>query len=219
MRARGFSLIELLVVVAILMILIGLALPTLSRSRDSARLTVQMARIRDNGMLISMYADSNNGRYPIGAEHPENASLHWWQPLIEAGLLESKEQADPEWFANNGGNPRYAMSFAMCYDPERMTPEGLVPYSDARTSPIRQSQVLYPSDKGLMWQWWVWTGEWRGHWCCAPVHPVGPIVMADLSAEMGRWPDYVEDGKLVRQEGIGGPIMSTWHGVRGRDRR
>src|SRR6056297_1702893 len=120
MRARGFSLIELLVVVAILMILIGLALPTLSRSRDSARLTVQMARIRDNGMLISMYADSNNGRYPIGAEHPEIASLHWWKPLIEAGLLDSKEQADPEWFASNDGNPRYAMSFAMCYAPDRM---------------------------------------------------------------------------------------------------
>lgn len=219
MRARGFSLIELLVVVAILMILVGLALPTISASRENARLTTHMARARENGLLISMYADANNERYPIGDEHPENASLFWWKPLIDSGLLESKEQADPEWAARSSGNPRYAMSFAMAYNPDFMRPESLVPYADARTSPIRQSQVLYPSDKGLMWQWWVWTGQWRGHWCCAPVHPVAPVVMADLSAESGQWPDYVAEGKLIRHEGIGVPIMSTWHGVRGRDRR
>jgi len=216
---RGFTLIEALIVVAIIMILAGLSLPALSRSRDTAQLTRQAIRARDNCTLITLYADSNAERYPIGDSRPISAALYWWKPLIEAGLLETSDEADPEWASRHDGSPRYAMSWAMAYDANLMTLDTVVPYRDARTSPVRQSQVVYPSDKGLMWQWWVWTGEWRGHWCCAPITPMAPVVMADLSAEVGRWPDYVAGGQLVRREGVGGPIESTWGGVRGRDRR
>lgn len=55
---RAFSLIELLVVVAILAILIALALPALGKARITARQTLALSNVRQVGTTFTMYTDA-----------------------------------------------------------------------------------------------------------------------------------------------------------------
>jgi len=60
----GFSLIELLVVISVIALLIGLALPALSRARSTAKQTICQSRLRQWGLVFDVYSAENNYLYP-----------------------------------------------------------------------------------------------------------------------------------------------------------
>ncbi|MCC7290498.1 MAG: prepilin-type N-terminal cleavage/methylation domain-containing protein [Phycisphaerales bacterium] len=60
-RSPGFTLIELVVVIAILALLISILLPSLSRAREGAKTTTCLAHQRQIGMAARMYMDDHNG--------------------------------------------------------------------------------------------------------------------------------------------------------------
>ncbi len=64
---RGFSLIELLVVMAVTIILAGILMPALSGLRDQADRLISGSNMRQMGMSMSMYATDNFGRLPYSA--------------------------------------------------------------------------------------------------------------------------------------------------------
>ncbi len=67
---RGFSLIELLLVMSIIALLISILLPALSRSRQIARSAVCLSNLHTMSMAVQMYADANDGRLPaVGLAH------------------------------------------------------------------------------------------------------------------------------------------------------
>lgn len=64
----GFSLIELLVVVAIIGILAGLLLPTLARAKGKAKAIKCLNNLKQMGLSTEMYAEENNDWLP-GNQH------------------------------------------------------------------------------------------------------------------------------------------------------
>ena len=64
-RARravaAFTLVELLVVIGIIALLIGILLPTLSRARESAKMTVCLSNIRQMGQASTMFVNDHDG--------------------------------------------------------------------------------------------------------------------------------------------------------------
>src|SRR5438045_6537379 len=75
---RGFSLLELLIVVAIILIIATIAIPSLLRSRQAAQESAAVAQIRTINTAEVTYLSSNAGAY---GSVPE---------LITAGLLDNR---------------------------------------------------------------------------------------------------------------------------------
>ena len=65
-RRRGFTLVELLVVVGILAVLIGILLPVMGRAREKARQTKCLANLRSLGQAMFLYANDFRDRLPNG---------------------------------------------------------------------------------------------------------------------------------------------------------
>ena len=59
---RGFTVIELLVVVSIIALLIGILLPAIGKARDNAKVTQSKANLRQLGEAAAMYAADWNDR-------------------------------------------------------------------------------------------------------------------------------------------------------------
>lgn len=71
-RTRGFSLIELMVVIAIIAILIALLLPMTVRIRQHGRQVACLSNLHQIGLLLMTYANANDGWvYPLGPAGPE----------------------------------------------------------------------------------------------------------------------------------------------------
>ncbi|MCK4624736.1 MAG: type II secretion system protein [Phycisphaerae bacterium] len=65
---RAFTLVELLVVVAIIALLVSILLPTLNRAKESARMVKCLANLHAIGTAANMYAAYNNDYVPRDAD-------------------------------------------------------------------------------------------------------------------------------------------------------
>lgn len=225
-HANGFTLVELAVVIGILMILAGILAPALAGARETARLTRAVENSRSLAAILVLYANTNRDLYPISTPGDAVRSAHRWQSAArEAGLLPEAQPSDdpqsPDWFD---------MSLCMVYDAALMRPGATIPIPDPAhsrpgdppvllpTSPVRQSQVAYPSGKGLLFTSTLPYYLPERRWCCLPDSPRGPVAFVDGSAAAFRWTELLPGGAFRPENGIGVPVYSTWGGCLGRDR-
>ena len=84
LRRGGFTLVEVLVVVAIIALLIGLMVPGLASARDSARAAVCLSTMRQLGAGRALYANDHDGRaLPMAYFQAPDVgfgedSVFWW---------------------------------------------------------------------------------------------------------------------------------------------
>ena len=74
-QPRAFTLIELLIVIAIIALLAALIFPVFERSREQGRSTVCLSNIRQTGTSIQLYVQDHDETYPMNRfpdeAHPE----------------------------------------------------------------------------------------------------------------------------------------------------
>lgn len=78
---KAFTLIELLIVIAIIAILIAILLPTLSRAKEQSRTVACLSNLRQLAALAHIYCDAHKGSYPIAQYRSFHAPLlihHNW---------------------------------------------------------------------------------------------------------------------------------------------
>lgn len=74
-KRTGFSLMELLMVVAILSILVAVLLPALARARESSRRMSCANNLKQLGLSLQMYSQESDGMYPALQSLSETCSV------------------------------------------------------------------------------------------------------------------------------------------------
>jgi prepilin-type N-terminal cleavage/methylation domain-containing protein/prepilin-type processing-associated H-X9-DG protein len=108
-QPRGFSLVELLAVVAIIGTLVGLLLPAVQRSRESARVLSCANNLTNQGLALGNY-ESSRRCYPAGNDQG-GQRFHAWSsfilPFIENSGVSQRIDYRKAW-DDAGGNATLA---------------------------------------------------------------------------------------------------------------
>lgn len=215
----GFTLLELLVVIGLILIVLSLALPLLAKSFSSARTTRQMAAVQQNAMLLQLYAADFAELFPVARyDHATSAAIYFYEPLVAGGYAASITEIDPDGM-NRDGKPNVMMSTCLVYDAERMRPGRTEPEMQRKTRPVRLSEVRWPSSKGSLLCRIVRDGRIVSYWCCVDGAPKGPVAFCDGSVGFYGWRELLPPGEMYTENGVGAPVITTWDGFRGRDRQ
>lgn len=256
---RAFSVLELLVTIAVIAILLAVSLPALGHVRRVAQRVACEANIRSCSQALTCYARDHDDSLPMFAERRlldafTNGgytlsyfyqSIHWSmvvrdyltdRPLDEAQLCPSGP-AFRTAFAGSGSYTTYLSDYPASYTqpsdywlgytmftaPDMWMPGGPID-NERLLRPVRFSEILFPSLKGVLVEPRTWhIADRRGE------HPSlidgsgaqGPfaIAFADGSVASLRRsslvPGYEDNGILPQ---YAAPVLATPFGARGRDR-
>ncbi|MDD7983963.1 prepilin-type N-terminal cleavage/methylation domain-containing protein [Lentisphaera marina] len=131
-KLKNFTLIEVLVVVAIIGILASLLLPSLSKARGNAQRSVCVNNLKNISTAILMYPDDNNDYYPHGDSRTSNNTT--WDDLLGEGRYDGRNITTAVAEANRIEDPANGSQIYYC-------PSSGIDYFDSNGRPIRTYSV------------------------------------------------------------------------------
>jgi prepilin-type N-terminal cleavage/methylation domain-containing protein/prepilin-type processing-associated H-X9-DG protein len=93
-RARGFTLVELLVVIGIIALLIGVLVPALNKARSQAKSVACVSNVRQLATALQMYANDYKVFVGFSSGNDRKAALY---PYLKMGKSNSDNQVSSVW--------------------------------------------------------------------------------------------------------------------------
>lgn len=159
LRVRtAFTLVEVLVVFAILMLLAGLLFPVFAGARRAAKRVICLNNLRQLGMAFQLYLGDHDAQYPNTGD-----TMLWmgrqWRSVIDPYVQNRKiywcpaDTTAPYKYDSTS----YAYMQAFYHRPEDMIPAMEVGYRTCGAPPATQieSDVLHPAQKILVYEWFT----------------------------------------------------------------
>lgn len=100
---RGFTLVELLVVISIIALLVSMLLPALSKSRDVAKTMSCLTRYHQLGIVGEMFRMDNYEFYAPSNSYAKNS--FWPDKIVTGNYFDSMEPYLDAGFKGNPGHP------------------------------------------------------------------------------------------------------------------
>lgn len=88
MKRSGFTLIEMLVVTAILGLLLALTIPTVGGVLERGKAIRCMANLRAMGQAVTLYTANNQGRFPLALSNEDGVQQGWDFFIQSDGTIE-----------------------------------------------------------------------------------------------------------------------------------
>ena len=150
---RGFTLVELLVVMAIISLLAGMLLPVLSKALETARTASCANNEKQQHLALTLYAEDWNSYVPSSLNHdvPPDRYPAWKHFLVDGPSYDDKKYGQryvpvavfycPKGIRVNNDRGNYGMSR---YVPDANTPEPSLPFWQFR--PLCPSRLYLAGD-------------------------------------------------------------------------
>ena len=104
-RRKGFTIIELLIVIAVIAILISIALPRFRGMQDEGKIAQAKGELRTLQAAVESYYIHNTNTYPSANTTWESSLVNATPNLIAAALVDPFNGATQYGYATDGASP------------------------------------------------------------------------------------------------------------------